>query len=71
MGGFGQQPAQTQAPPQTTSMAGTTGVGMWGVQSGWAPQQQQQQQPANDIWGSFGSAPQQQVSKYVSRQHAY
>ncbi|KAF8603158.1 ArfGap-domain-containing protein [Ceratobasidium sp. AG-I] len=61
-GGFGQQPVQAQAPPQATSMAGTTGVGMWGVQSGWAPQQQQQQQPANDIWGSFGSAPQQQAA---------
>lgn len=61
MGGFGQQPVQAQAQPQTTSMAGTTGVGMWGVQSGWAPQQQQQQ-PANDIWGSFGSAPQQQAA---------
>lgn len=40
-------------------MMGSTGVGMWGVQSGWTPQQQQQQQPANDIWGNFGSAPQQ------------
>ncbi|KAB5593530.1 hypothetical protein CTheo_2996 [Ceratobasidium theobromae] len=55
--GFG-QPAQPQG-AQTTSMMGSTGVGMWGVQSGWTPQQQQQQQPANDIWGNFGSAPQQ------------
>ncbi|CAE6506936.1 unnamed protein product [Rhizoctonia solani] len=61
LGGFG-QPVQPQAAPQATSMAGTTGVGMWGVQSGWAPQQQQQQ-PANDIWGSFGSAPQQQPAQ--------
>ncbi|CAE6462269.1 unnamed protein product [Rhizoctonia solani] len=56
LGGFG-QPAPSQPAPQITSMAGTTGVGMWGAQSGWTPQQQQQ--PANDIWGSFGSAPQQ------------
>ncbi|CAE6481664.1 unnamed protein product [Rhizoctonia solani] len=56
LGGFG-QPAQSQPVPQITSMAGTTGVGMWGTQSGWTPQQQQQS--ANDIWGSFGSAPQQ------------
>lgn len=62
-GGFG-QPAQPQGVPQTTSMAGTTGVGMWGVQSGWTPQPQQQQpQPSNDIWGSFGSAPQQQPAQ--------
>ncbi|CAE7131286.1 unnamed protein product [Rhizoctonia solani] len=57
LGGFG-QPAQPQPAPQVTSMAGTTGVGMWGAQSGWTPQQQQL--PANDIWGNFGSAPQQQ-----------
>ncbi|CAE6383070.1 unnamed protein product [Rhizoctonia solani] len=57
LGGFG-QPVQPQAAPQSTSMMGATGVGLWGVQSGWTPQQQPQQ-PANDIWGNFGSAPQQ------------
>ncbi|CUA71383.1 putative protein C824,09c [Schizosaccharomyces pombe 972h-] [Rhizoctonia solani] len=60
LGGFG-QPTQPQPAPQVTSMVGTTGVGMWGAQSGWTPQQQQQ--PANDIWGSFGSAPQQQPAQ--------
>ncbi|KAG9086063.1 hypothetical protein FS749_003933 [Ceratobasidium sp. UAMH 11750] len=61
-GGFGQQPAQAPGMPQTTSMAGTTGTGMWGVQSGWAPPAQAQP-AANDIWGSFGSAPQQPVTQ--------
>ncbi|KAG9119030.1 hypothetical protein FRC07_006166 [Ceratobasidium sp. 392] len=61
-GGFGQQPAQAPGMPQTTSMAGTTGTGMWGVQSGWAPPAQAQP-VANDIWGSFGSAPQQQAAQ--------
>ncbi|KAG8745456.1 hypothetical protein FRC10_007999 [Ceratobasidium sp. 414] len=61
-GGYGQQPAQAPGMPQTTSMAGTTGTGMWGVQSGWAPPAQAQ--PAtNDIWGSFGSAPPQPAAQ--------
>ncbi|KDN46364.1 hypothetical protein RSAG8_04308, partial [Rhizoctonia solani AG-8 WAC10335] len=60
LGSFG-QPTQPQNAPQTTSMMGSTGVGMWGAQSGWTPQQQPQ--PANDIWGSFGSAPQQQPTQ--------
>ncbi|QRV76958.1 GTPase activating protein for Arf protein [Ceratobasidium sp. AG-Ba] len=64
-GGFGQQPAPASGMPQPTSMAGTTGTGMWGVQSGWAPPVQAQ--PAsNDIWGSFGSAPQQSASQPAS-----
>lgn len=64
-GGFGQQPAQVPTAPQTTSMAGTTGTGMWGVQSGWAPPAHAQ--PAtNDIWGSFGSAPQQSAAQHTS-----
>ncbi|KAG8708154.1 hypothetical protein FRC09_001412 [Ceratobasidium sp. 395] len=61
-GAFGQQPVQAPGVQQATSMAGTTGTGMWGVQSGWAPPAQAQP-AANDIWGSFGSAPQQPAAQ--------
>lgn len=51
---WGQQ-AQTQATP-VTSMVGQTGVGMWGVQSGWSAQPISQAQSSQaDIWGSFTS----------------
>ncbi|KAG8733042.1 hypothetical protein FRC12_019000 [Ceratobasidium sp. 428] len=61
-GAFGQQPVQAPEIQQPTSMAGSTGTGMWGVQSGWAPPAPAQP-AANDIWGSFGSAPQQPAAQ--------
>ena len=47
---FGVAPPQVQAPCPPTSMMGTTGTAMWGVQSGWNGMQTAQPKQPN-IWG--------------------
>lgn len=50
---WGQQ-TQAQAAP-VTSMVGQSGVGMWGVQSGWTPNTSQTPLSQTDVWGSFSN----------------
>lgn len=52
-----QQPvAQQPGFAQTTSMVGSNGTGMWGVNSGWAAPAAPSQ---NNLWGNLGPAPAQ------------
>jgi len=53
---FDAQPAPQPAP--VTSMMGTTGVGMWGVSSGWTATPSASAQP--NVWGAPAAQPAQQ-----------
>lgn len=53
-GQWGQPRAQSQPQGQSISMMGTTGTGMWGSSSGWAPAPPPAQP---DVWGGFQNVP--------------
>ena len=57
-------PGTAQAPPQTTSMMGTNGAGMWGASSGWAGNAPPAQ---TNVWGAPSPpAVQQQSNLFAS-----